>query len=139
MLAALMSFRLREAVFAAGLQNTARWWTPDEVGATELPLARAAERALSSMHCVLERTYERYLVEIEGIKGESLEAHLRRTKAAEVRLVSNAHVLRDPPDVEKYRARVLGLEELEGNAMDGDLRDCVVSVVSDGRFAPGPS
>lgn len=62
MLAALMSFRLREAVFAAGLENTARWWTPDGVGATELPLAKASERALASMHCVLGRTYEGYLV-----------------------------------------------------------------------------
>jgi len=149
MLAALMSFRLREAVFAAGLQNTARWWTPDGVGATELPLARAAERALASMHCVLGRTYEEYLVEVEGIKGDGLEAHLRRTKAAEVRVVSNAHILRDPPDVEKHRARVLevglkvndvlGLEELEGKVMDGDLRHGVVPVVSDGRFAPRPS
>ena len=149
MLAALMSFRLREAVFAAGLQNIPRWWTPDEVGATELPLAKAAERALASMHCVLGKTYEEYLVEVERIKGEGLEAHLRRTKAAEIRVVSNANVLREPPDVEKYRAGVLdtglrvndmmGSEELERKTMGGDLRDGVVPVVSDGRYAPGSS
>lgn len=145
MLAALMSFRLREAVFAAGLQNTARWWTPDEVGAMELPLARAAEMALSSMNCVLARTYEVYSVKVEGFGGEGLEAHLHRTKAAEVRVVNNAHVLRDPPDVEKYRAKalegglrvnnMLNLKELEEKVMGRDLRDGVVPVLSDGRFA----
>ena len=130
MLAALMSFRLREAVFAAGLQNTARWWTPDGVGVTELPLARAAEKALASMHCVLGRTCKRYLAQIEEVGGEGLDAHLHRTKAAEVKVVGNACVLRDPPDVEKYRARALegGLRvndvlDLEG--MDGDVaRSC---------------
>jgi len=149
MLAALMSFRLREAVFAAGLQNTERWWTPDGVGATELPLARAAEMALASMHYVLERTYEGYLVEVEGVSGDGLEAHFRRTNAAEIKVVSYAHVLKDPPDIEKYRARdlewrlrvndVLDLEELEGKVIDGDLQDGVVPVVSDRRFAPSSS
>lgn len=134
MIAALMSFRLREAVFAAGLQNTAQWWSPDEVGVTELPLALAAEKALASMHCVLGRTCEGYLAAVEGVSGEGLDAHLRRTKAAEVRVVANACILRDPPDIEKYRVRelkvglevnnVLDLERMEGKVMDGDLRGC---------------
>jgi pyridoxine kinase len=103
MFAALMVVRLREAAVAAGLDRTAAWLSPDSVRATELPLARAAERALASMHAVLEKTKEARDLAVarmeaspmmEGVGEE--RRHLWRTKAAEVRLVRNLEDLRKP-------------------------------------------
>jgi pyridoxine kinase len=110
MFAALMVARLREAVAAAGdgLQSTASWVSPDSVSATTLPLAQATLKVLSSMHSVLERTMEarnaelaNIALETSQIEGLSVEErqkqdYLRRTKAAEVRLVRNVQFLRDP-------------------------------------------
>lgn len=116
MFAALMVARLREAV------TTEDWgkMSEDEVPATELPLARAAEKVLASMHAVLVATAEACEAALrrEGLEpgtttegagavvGEaSLEQHLKLTKAAEVRVVRNAAYLGDPPDLERFRAR----------------------------------
>jgi pyridoxine kinase len=112
MFAALMVARLREAVAAAGngLQSTASWVSPDSVSATTLPLAQATLKVLSSMHSVLERTMEARNAELAKIALETAQSeglvddaeerqkqdYLRRTKAAEVRLVRNVQFLRDP-------------------------------------------
>lgn len=107
MFAALTVARLREAVDAAGpdLRNTASWVSPDDVVPSNLPLAQATIKVLSSMHSILERTMEARDAELAaassqngGLTPEEQEKqdYLRRTKAAEVRLVRNARFLRDP-------------------------------------------
>lgn len=116
MFAALIVARLREAVHAAGpaLRGTRSWVSPDEVKATDLPLAKATEKVLASMHSVLEKTMEARDAELSTAAAAAAAAemgeenppasdeerakreHLRRTKAAEVRLVRNVRFLRDP-------------------------------------------
>ncbi|KAB8266450.1 Ribokinase-like protein [Aspergillus minisclerotigenes] len=108
MFAALIVARLREAVFAADpqLRTTKSWVSPDDVAATELPLARATVQVLASMHCVLEKTMEARDAELRAadIRGDELlgeeerlkREHLRKSKAAEVRLVRNVQYLREP-------------------------------------------
>lgn len=108
MFAALMVARLREAVVAAGddLRTTKSWVSPDNVAPSNLPLARATIKVLSSMHDVLERTMEARDAELASSvstqeddaspEEQQKREHLRRTKAAEVRLVRNTQFLRDP-------------------------------------------
>lgn len=118
MFAALMVVRLREAVSktaptssAAALAVTPSWKSDDCVAAVDLPLAKATELALASMQEILARTMkarDRELATLEeeeqlsgGPQGESAEDkkkrwHLRRTRAAEVRLVRNLDCLRSP-------------------------------------------
>jgi pyridoxine kinase len=105
MFAALMLVRFREAVNdIPGLMETDAWVSGDGVGATELPLARATEKVLASMHQVLSRTKERRDEEMErwanrvGASEEEDEKKLRlvRSKAAEVRLVRNLGALKNP-------------------------------------------
>ncbi|KAL4866844.1 hypothetical protein BDV12DRAFT_172358 [Aspergillus spectabilis] len=109
MFAALTVARLREAVFAdpnSNLRNTRSWVSGDDVSPTELPLAKATEKVLASMHNVLEKTIEARDAELAanassvGSQGTEEELkkreHLRLTKAAEVRLVRNARYLRQP-------------------------------------------
>ncbi|OQD72994.1 hypothetical protein PENDEC_c017G00668 [Penicillium decumbens] len=108
MFAALMVARLREAVVAADedLRTTRSWISPDNVPASNLPLAQATLKVLSSMHSILERTIVARDAELAATVSEQngdgnaeeqqKRDHLRRTKAAEVRLVRNAHLLRDP-------------------------------------------
>lgn len=108
MFAALMVARLREAVVAAGddLRNIKSWVSPDSVAPSNLPLAQATIKVLSSMHDVLERTMEARDAELAtsvpvqngdlSPEEQQKREHLRRTKAAEVRLVRNARFLRDP-------------------------------------------
>ena len=140
MFAALMVTRMREAVHGVGdggadtnLETTPSWLSPDDVPATDLPLARAAERVLASMHEVLERTcvgmdaeMRRARVAAAGgeagekeagegqVKGEGVKEkeeenartqHLLRSRAAELRLARNLHCLRSPTVV--YRAEAL--------------------------------
>ncbi|KAJ5224230.1 uncharacterized protein N7469_007733 [Penicillium citrinum] len=109
MFAALTVARLREAVSAAGdnLQSTASWVSPDSISATDLPLARATVKVLSSMHSVLERTMEARNAELA--KAQKQE-YLRQTKAAEVRLVRNARFLRDP--IVQFQAQEWNKEDL---------------------------
>jgi len=111
MFAALMLVRLREAVCEVeGLMETAAWVSGDEVEATELPLARATEKVLASMHKVLTKTKEkrdeemaRYNNRVQG-QEEQDEKKLRlvKSKAAEVRLVRNLESLKNP--VVKFKA-----------------------------------
>lgn len=122
MFAALTVARLREAVFAADaeLRHTRSWVSPDTVPATELPLAKATEKVLSSMHYVLERTMEARTAELAAADAADAAAaaedlssltdeqrqfrrHLRETKAGEVRLIRNVHALRNPEVI--FRAR----------------------------------
>ena len=110
MFAALAVVRLREATVAAGLDNAPSWMSPDEVEPKDLPLAGAIEKVLTSMQLVLEKTkfaMDEELARVQGAEGghglSEKELHLRKTKAAEVRLVRNATDLKDPVIV--YRAR----------------------------------
>ncbi|OXV09163.1 hypothetical protein Egran_03074 [Elaphomyces granulatus] len=116
MFAALTVARLREAVFAADptLRHTKSWISPDDIVPTSLPLARATEKVLASMHSVLEKTMEARDLELrtgnitagdtasdgshEHSASEDAQKreHLWRTKAAEVRLVRNVKLLRNP-------------------------------------------
>lgn len=107
MFAALTVARLREAVSDAGgdLCSTKSWVSPDSVAAVDLPLAKATIKVLSSMHSVLERTLESRNAELgveppaanlQPSEEATKREYLRRTKAAEVRLVRNTRFLRDP-------------------------------------------
>lgn len=112
MFAALTVCRLREAVFAAGpdLRTTKSWVSPDEVAATDLPLAKSTVKVLASMHSVLEKTLEARDVELRAISASAdttapgasseeerqKEDNLRRSKAAEVRLIRHTRFLREP-------------------------------------------
>jgi len=127
MFAALTVARLRQAAMEAGVSNTASWRSPDDVPATELPLAKATEKVLASMQAILGKTYDTYLKEAKGIEdNEKRRAsvdqvensavdrmHLLKTKAAEVRVVRNVRDLLDPPEVERYKAMAVD-EEING-------------------------
>lgn len=119
MFAALMVVRLREAVSKSSspLSTTASWKSADDILATDLPLARATELALASMQEILARTMiardaELAKLEDELIEGETEEEkkkklYLRKTRAAEVRLVRNLDCLRSPGM--KLQAKVVEL------------------------------
>ena len=101
--AALTVVRLREAVTAADLSKMKSWLSPDDVETLDLPLTKAVEKVLASMHSVLEKTKvarDQALEDIGGImeqeKDSEKRMHLRKTKAAEVRLVRNLKDLREP-------------------------------------------
>lgn len=97
MFAALMLVRLREAANTAAVLNNTAWQSPDDVTATDLPLAKATEKALASMHAVLTKTARVREEELSGMNEEDeKKAHVRRTKASEVRVVRYAEELRHP-------------------------------------------
>lgn len=103
MFAALMVVRMRQAVVAAGagLGQTESWLSPDGVDALGLPLARAAERVLASMHEVLAATCESMKAEVKRVEADiggddEKRMHLARSKAAELRLVRHLGSLREP-------------------------------------------
>ncbi len=110
--AALMLVRFREAVHnTPGLMETAAWVSGNEVEATDLPLAKATEKVLASMHEVLTKTKVNRDEELEkyhsrvGARDSEADAKrlkLATSKAAEVRLVRNLDCIR-LPDV-KYKA-----------------------------------
>ncbi|KAK2768966.1 pyridoxine kinase [Colletotrichum kahawae] len=121
MFAALMTVRMREAVIAAGsqeqqlLRKTRSWLSGPEVDALDLPLARAAEMVLASMHEVLTQT-ARGMQEAVGAAAaageeaamteeERKRLHLLKSKSAELKLVRNLACLRDP--VVSFRAKKL--------------------------------
>lgn len=84
--------------------SKAAWVSDDDVEATELPLAKATEKVLASMHQVLSKTKEKRDEEMAkynaqpGGRGKDDERKLRlvTSKAAEVRLVRNLSALRNP-------------------------------------------
>ncbi|KAI9794196.1 MAG: putative pyridoxal kinase [Peltula sp. TS41687] len=101
MFAGLIVVRLREAVLAspARVSATRSWVSPDDVRPAELPLARAAEKVIASMQAVLMKTKEARDEELVALGKESADEkriRLRRTKAAEVRLVRNVEDLKRP-------------------------------------------
>ncbi|KAL2263409.1 hypothetical protein VTK26DRAFT_6951 [Humicola hyalothermophila] len=123
MFAALMLVRMREAVYyngGEGLMDRESWLSDDAVDAADLPLARAAEKVLASMHEVLTKTAESMdatikkaragvaaataaAAAVDGVgKGavvdgeEGKTMHLLRSKAAELRLVRHLDSLRFP-------------------------------------------
>lgn len=104
MFAALMVVRMRQAVHesaTAGLGDTASWLSPDGVDALDLPLARAAESVLGSMHEVLDATCASMRAEVERAEAEvgaddAQRMHLARSKASELRLVRHLGSLRQP-------------------------------------------
>ena len=134
MFAALMVSRLQQEAASAGLLGVESWQSPDGVVAEELPLAKAAEKVLASMHVVLKDTAERYERQVELLRKEEEESsrqggggggedgrteeeretarHLRLTKAAEVRVVRNAKALREPPVIEGFKAKGVRVDEL---------------------------
>ncbi|KAI0970322.1 Ribokinase-like protein [Xylaria arbuscula] len=123
MFAALMVVRMREAVTSSSATNssvrhTASWLSPDDVEATDLPLARAAEKVLASMHGVLLRTCEqmpadlataiarlaaRRKVDEDVVRADADTMHLLKSHAAELKLTRNLGCLRDPTI--EYRAQ----------------------------------
>ena len=107
MFAALMVVRMREAAGGAGLTTRESWLSGDEVGALDLPLAKATEMVLASMHEVLEKTSLGMAAEVERAKAAALATaggleedgktmHLIETRAAELNLVRNLESLRSP-------------------------------------------
>ncbi|KAI0136688.1 Ribokinase-like protein [Xylariales sp. AK1849] len=108
MFAALMVVRMRESVYNAGdgLKDVVSWLSADEVDALDLPLARAAEKVLASMHEVLSRTcasmkaeMQHEVASMDGSLSEEEEKkklHLLRSRAAELKLVRNLGCLRSP-------------------------------------------
>ncbi|KAI9720447.1 MAG: hypothetical protein M1812_002953 [Candelaria pacifica] len=128
MFAALLVVRLREAIISSNLLNTKSWISPDDIPADELPLAKAAEQVLASMQAVLEKTKaarDEALSEgamggplgtMEKEKDSEKRGHLRRTKAAEVRVVRNVSDLKEP--VVKFRAEALVVDGEEAEVQN---------------------
>lgn len=104
MFAALTVARLRQAVAGVdGLSTMKGWLSPDDVQPTALPLAKAVELVLGSMQAVLSKTKEAMDKTLATSADESevgydseKRMHLRRTKAAEVRLVKHLEDLKTP-------------------------------------------
>ncbi len=115
MFAALMVVRMREAVHKGRvcergepLMERQSWLSDDVVDAPDLPLAKAAEKVLASMHEVLSKTAENMERTVkkapavdgvtggEGAEAEEKKGHLLKSKAAELRLVRHLDSLRFP-------------------------------------------
>ncbi|KAH0595706.1 hypothetical protein MHUMG1_06253 [Metarhizium humberi] len=105
MFGALVTARMREAVQSVpGLINRANWLSDDTVSAAQLPLARAAEKVLASMHEVLTKTRDAMPGIIERTRARlTEEERVNRkgerqitSKASELQLVQNLDVLRSP-------------------------------------------
>jgi pyridoxine kinase len=119
MFAALMVVRMREAVARVpGLAQKEAWLSSDDVEATELPLAKAAEMVLASMHEVLTKTSEAMHEEMKQAsarmadKSNALseaevaqEEQLLASRASELRLVRNLDSLRNP--TQEFRPEAL--------------------------------
>ncbi|OAA68106.1 pyridoxine kinase [Niveomyces insectorum RCEF 264] len=121
MFGALMVVRMREAVArdaaAAELLQRRAWLSDDHVRAVDLPLARAAERVLASMHEVLTKTCQGMEAEMKragelldrrGVTGEEERAkamHLLKSRSAELRLPRNVHSLRSP-EIEFHAVKI---------------------------------
>ncbi len=106
MFAALILVRFREAALARGLGTVQSWMSPDEVEPVDLPLAKAAEMVMGSMHAVLVKTKMARDESLKGLSESEAESgsdemRLRGTKAAEVRVVQNLGDLREPEVVWK--------------------------------------
>ncbi|KAF4581149.1 pyridoxal kinase [Ophiocordyceps camponoti-floridani] len=99
MFGALVCVRMREAVAAVpGLSARPSWLSDDEVSARELPLARATEKVLASMHDVLSRTRDAMPAVVERVRPRAGDEGARRveSRAAELQLVQSLDCLRNP-------------------------------------------
>jgi pyridoxine kinase len=113
MFAALTVVRMREAVWnTPGLATAESWRSDDAVDALDLPLAKAVEKVLASMHEVLTKTCEamdaglrRRLGEAQANRGVDGKMRLLKSKAAELRLVRHVDSLRSP----KVQFRAVGM------------------------------
>ncbi|ROT37319.1 pyridoxal kinase [Sodiomyces alkalinus F11] len=118
MFAALMTARMRQAIWEepSDLRTRRSWLSGDEADVLSLPLVRAVERVLGSMHEVLTKTAEAMAVAVEKTKATTAaalvdggeeskkKAHLLTSKNAELRLVRNVASLRNPEVVFKAKA-----------------------------------
>lgn len=123
MFAALTIPRLIEAVQAVpGLSSTSSWRSPDNVPATELPLARAVQKVLASMQSVLVKTTETCKAKMEEYdarasrqarEGEaddeetSKKRHLALMNASEVKVVRYVKDLLDPPHLDRFEPKAV--------------------------------
>lgn len=130
MFAALTIPRLIEAVHAAStpefdLHSVPSWRSPDDVPATQLPLAKACQKVLASMQAILTKTtaacqqkmaaYDERAKSYHQGRGEGDEAasevekkrHLALMNASEVTVVRYVKELVDPPDVERFAPKAV--------------------------------
>ncbi|GAO14380.1 hypothetical protein UVI_02055060 [Ustilaginoidea virens] len=112
MFGALITARMREAVGRVpGLVDRASWLSDDSVAPTELPLARATEKVLASMHEVLTKTRDDMQAVMDRTRASLAEEDRAsgkgeqqiKSKASELRLVQNLPSLQDPRV--QFRAR----------------------------------
>ena len=101
-----------------------RWISADSfTDPTQLPLAKAVEQVLASMHAVLKDTANfakrvaanrarcvASSVEKENKPMSEKECYLEDTKAAEVRVLGNIDLLKDPPFLERFKSRAFSKE-----------------------------
>ena len=112
MFAALMLVRLREA--SSPFHRAKSWEPPDVVSPAELPLAKATEKTLASMHAVLVRTANERAKETADLDGnaalqgsggpekaynegwEERVRHVLTTRASEIRVVQSVEDMKSP-------------------------------------------
>lgn len=128
MFSAILVARLRQAAKEANVLNQESWQSPDDVSAHDLPLAKAAERVLASMHSILKDTEQHHNDVAQKLSEEKhnklhvgsgkdaseqddIEKHLRLTRAAEVRVVRNAKALREPPNLGDFKAQAVDIQD----------------------------
>ncbi|KAL1603486.1 proliferating cell nuclear antigen [Paraconiothyrium brasiliense] len=128
MFAALTIPRLIEAVHASStpdvhLKSKPSWRSPDDVPADELPLAKACQKVLASMQSILNKTTVTCRAKMaaydaraekegcgqgaEAAEEKSKRRHLALMEASEVTVPRFIGELVEPPDVEKFRPRVV--------------------------------
>jgi pyridoxine kinase len=118
MFAALTIPRLIEAVQAVpDLSSKPSWRSPDDVPATSLPLAIAAQKVLASMQAILAKTTETCHEKMkqydaradkEGAgEADEKKRHLALMDASEVKVVRYVKELLDPPDLERFMPKAV--------------------------------
>lgn len=150
MFAALLVARLRQAAQEANVINTASWQSPDDVDGPELPLAKATEKVLASMHAVLKDTADYYNSVAKSLKEETelnegagkegkeakdTDSHLALTKAAEVRVVRNAKALREPPNLQDFKAQKVAIDSNADDLGETTTDELGVTKVAAGQGA----
>ncbi|PHH64375.1 hypothetical protein CDD82_1773 [Ophiocordyceps australis] len=112
MFGALITMRMREAVEQVpGLSSRASWLSDDDISGVDLPLARATEKVLDSMHVTLSRTRDGMAAIMERTRVamtdeerlDASNAHIMQAKAAELQLVRNLDCLQNP--LAKFEAK----------------------------------
>lgn len=137
MFAATLVARLRQATQQAGVMNKPNWRSDDDVAGPDLPLANATERVLASMHAILQDTAKHYEAKVsqwdeetklqegtgeEAEKSQETQRHLMLTRAAEVRVVRNSKLLREPPHLQDFKAQAVEVDvEVEEDAKPDEL------------------